>query len=98
MVDTGAAISVLSSGVWNKLHNDKKSELEQLEGVQLEVANEEVLDTCGITNMKMELDDTVFEWPMVVAPIKDDALLGSDFLHKHEYIVDSKGCLELDGV
>ena len=75
----------------------KKSELEQLEGVQLEVANEEVLDTYGIAEMRMELDDTVFEWPMVVAPIKDDTLVGSDFLHKYEYSLDSNGCLELVG-
>ena len=53
------------------------------------MANEGILDTYSIIVMKIKVNEAVFKWPMIVASIKDDALLGTDFLLAHKYVLDS---------
>ena len=80
VVDMAAFISVISSRVWDMLGDRKpRPELENFDEVQLEVANEGIMDTCSITEMKIKVDEAVFKWSMTVVSINNDFALGQNF-------------------
>lgn len=98
VVDTGAAVTIMASHVYNAIPSSMRPELKQPdEHLKLEVANDSLLDIQGSAKFLFTIGKSTFEWDMYVAPIREDGLIGLDFLYSHNYVLSAEKGLKLDG-
>ena len=98
LVDTGAVVTVLSSGVYQAMPEASRPSLRQpTEPLKLEVANDELLEIDGVMDAKFDIDGQDFEHKMYVAPIAEEGLLGMDFLCANDYELGARYGLKLNG-
>ena len=97
VVDTGAEVTISSERVYNSLPDKCKLPLEQAETKLVVAEADKSMRTEGVVNPKFIIGDKEVEWPMYVAPIQDDILLGCDFLDMKDITVSTKRGLEMDG-
>ncbi len=63
VLDTGAAVTVVSSNVYNKLPPDVRPELEKVNpSLKLEVANDELLPVLGTVTLDFKIKKDYFQW------------------------------------
>ena len=98
IVDTGAAVTVISSNVYNNLPSDIRPPLDETSSaLKLEVANEGLLSVLGTTTLEFKIKKETFRWTVFIAPIRDDGLLGLDFLQEHNFVLSAENGLRLNG-
>ena len=88
IVDTGAAVTVVSDRVCESIPNLKGPKLRDPDVKYLIVAGDGRMHTKEVATFTFQADGHVFEWDMYVGPIKEDGLLGLDFLHAHDYALN----------
>ena len=88
LVDTGATLSLISSKVWATI---KGSESIERFDKGIISASGNLLDTKGKTKVCFEINDVRCVLDVVVAEMDVDAILGVDFMLKHDVIVDIDG-------
>ena len=99
VVDTGASVTVLSDKVFNAIPATYKPQLREVE-LSLRVAEEnKKMTTMGMADVEMTIGDQCFTWPVYIAPIGDDMLLGCDVIDEKDITVNtrSKGAIEIGG-
>ncbi len=97
VLDTGAAVTVVSSNIYNKLPQDLRPELRTVNpSLKLEVANDELLPVLGTVTLDFKIEKDYFPWMCFVAPIREDGLLGLDFLQAHSYVLSAENGLKLN--
>ena len=97
VIDTGACATIISTALFNKISDDEKLELRPVDpSVRLEVADDGLLPIDGITTIDIQIGTDIFQWDVFVATIREDGLLGLDFLHNFDYN-PSKNGLKLKG-
>lgn len=97
VLDTGAAVTVVSSNVYNKLPQNMRPELGKVSpSLKLEVANDELLPVLGTVTLDFKIRRDNFQWQCFVAPIREDGLLGLDFLQAHNYVLSAESGLKLN--
>ncbi|CAG2185545.1 unnamed protein product [Mytilus edulis] len=80
VIDTGAEVTVLSEKLYNQIPESKRPKLRRA-ARNLEVAEAgKNLTTEGITEVKVNLRSETFKWPVYVAPIEENMLLGCDLI------------------
>ena len=90
IVDTGAEVTVLSERLYNLFPKDKRPKLtEAKRGLVVAEAGKE-MTTCGTIDANFKLGDFEFTWPVYVAPIRDDMLLGCDIIDEMDITVNTK--------
>lgn len=98
MIDTGAAVTLMSVGFYYSIPSEKRPELKKLDtNLKLEVANDGLVTVEGTATFEFKLRNTTFEWEMYVTPIREDGLLGLDFLYNHKYVCGVDQGLRLNG-
>ena len=98
VIDTGAAITILSSRIYNKIPVSQRPLLERPGDLpRLEVADKGLLEVEGRATFAFKLEGEWFHWNMLVADIADDGLLGLDFLHANNYVLGAEVGLSLNG-
>ena len=90
IVDTGAEVTVLSERLYNMIPEDKRPKLKEAKrGLVVAEAGRE-MGTCGVMDANFKLGDFEFTWPVYVAPIRDDILLGCDIIDEMDITVNTK--------
>ncbi|VDI65418.1 Hypothetical predicted protein [Mytilus galloprovincialis] len=80
VIDTGAEVTVLSEKLYDQIPESKRPKLRRA-ARNLEVAEAgKNLTTEGITEVKVNLRSETFKWPVYVAPIEENMLLGCDLI------------------
>ncbi|XP_071177580.1 uncharacterized protein [Mytilus edulis] len=80
VIDTGAEVTVLSEKLYDQIPESKRPKLRRA-ARKLEVAEAgKNLTTEGITEVKVNLRSETFKWPVHVAPIEENMLLGCDLI------------------
>ena len=98
LVDTGASATVLNSGVYQKMNQRTRPELQKTPvPMEMEAADGKVFPIEGYVELEFQAGGETFMWKMFVAPIADEGLLGLDFLEGHDFVMSSQSGLKLGG-
>jgi hypothetical protein len=97
VVDTGAEVTVLSEEAYQAIPAESRPPLQQAKRGLVVAEAGKRMKTRGIICARLELGSQSFDWPMYVAPIADDLLLGCDVLYDKDITVNPKKGLEVDG-
>ena len=91
VVDTGASVTVLGEKVFFAIPAAKRPHFRR-EEIGLRVADENTrMSTTGIANVNMTIGGNCFTWPVYVAPIGDEMLLGCDVIDEWDITVNTRG-------
>ena len=96
VVVTGAEVTVLSHRVFEDIPVEKRPVLRETDRCLVVADAGKKMKTQGIVDIDVQIGDQCFVWPMYVAPIGDDLLLGCDMDDK-DIVVSTKRGLELEG-
>ena len=64
--------------------------------VKLEVANDGLLSVLDEMFLEFKILKDIFKWDVFVAPIREDGLLGQDFLQAHNFVIGAEFDLKLN--
>ena len=95
VIDTGAEVTVMSENYFNKLSSKNRPKLRPADRGLVVAEAGRKMTHAGIADVDFEMNGHHYKWPMYIAPIHDDVLLGADFLDCYKATVNfSKGlCL-----
>ncbi|MCG7870380.1 MAG: hypothetical protein JAY74_28925 [Candidatus Thiodiazotropha taylori] len=97
VLDTGSAVTIISSNIYNKIPLEVRPPLRKVSpSVKLEVANDGLLHVLGEVTLDFKIQKDVFKWDVFIAPIREDGLLGLDFLQAHNYVLCANSGLKLN--
>lgn len=95
IVDTGAEVTVLSEQLYNSFPVNLKPRLQKAKrGLIVAEAGRE-MKTCGIIDVDFEIGEYKFSWPVYVAPIRDEILLGCDLIDEMDITVTTKRGIQI---
>ena len=98
LIDTGAEITILSKRIYDEIPAAFRPRLKQPKcKVTLAAANDGIMGIEGVADINMETEGEVFVWQVFVANIKEDGLLGMDFLYANDFVLSADGGLKLKG-
>ena len=97
IVDTGAEATVLNNSIYEQIPEKVRPPLSQAKKklVVAEVGKE--MSVCGMTEIDVEIGGFKFKWPVYVAPIRDDFLLGWDVIYQHKFAIDPEQGFQVKG-
>ena len=90
IVDTGAEVTVLSEKLYKSLPQDKRPALQKAKRGLIVAEAGKKMTTCGTFDAQFKLGEFEFEWPVYVAPIGDDIILGCDIIDEMDITVNTK--------
>ncbi|VDI33787.1 2'-phosphotransferase [Mytilus galloprovincialis] len=90
VIDTGAEVTVLSEKVYRNLAKEHHLELKTATRGLLVAEEGKKMSATGITEIEMSLGSLRFTWPVYVAPLNDDLLLGCDIIDELDITVNTK--------
>ncbi|MCG8048562.1 MAG: retropepsin-like domain-containing protein, partial [Candidatus Thiodiazotropha endolucinida] len=88
VVDTGAEVSVLNQEIYEKLPRDLRPKLEKAKRRLVVAKAGKEMSVCGMISIQLTVEGFSFLWPVYVAPIRDDFLLGWDIIYHHKFAID----------
>ena len=92
VIDMGAEITVMSSNYYEKLPEAVRLPLRPTIRGLVVAETGRKMGSSGVADIEFEMNGNRYKWPMYVAPIRDDVLLGSYFLYSFDATVSfSKG-------
>ena len=94
LVDTGASVTILATKVYESIPLGVRPPLRQ-PSVTL-AAYKGQLPVTGVAQIPMCIGGQGFTWEMYIAPIREEGLLGMDFLCNHRFVL-AREWLELAG-
>ena len=90
-------MTIISSNVYNKIPLNKRPPLKTVPStVKLEVANDGLLSALGEMSLEFKIQKDICRWDVFVAPIREDELLGLDFLQAYNYVLGAEFGLKLN--
>ena len=99
LIDTGAAVTIISQSVYNNIHPDHRPPLiEPSDKTVLKTADESTMNVMGQATFHFDIAGKVFTWDAYIALIHDDALIGFDFLYNFDCVVEARRGLKIDGI
>ena len=97
MIDTGSAVTIISSAVFNEISSYVDYKLCPTDpNFKIEVADKAPLRIEGVVDIHFKVRNTSFHWDMYVAEIQEDGLVVLDFLYEHDYALGAKSGLRLN--
>ena len=96
VIDTGAEVTVLSESLYNALPPDLKPELRKTSRGLVLAESNNVMKTHGFADVQITLGSQQFHWPVYVAPIGDDLLLGCDLIDEKDITLNTKRGLQIN--
>ena len=97
VVDSGSTVTVISTKVHDKISESRKPALKGVHE-RFILADGGSMRVRGRCDASLTLSDIEVDHEVVVADIKAEGLLGSDFMMQHNCVLDfQKGVLEVDG-
>ena len=84
LLDKGAEVTIISERIYPGLPMELRPTLQQ-SLIALEIAEAgKKINVCCIVNVHLRIVDYGFDWPVYVAPIQDDLMLGCDSIHSND--------------
>ena len=99
VVDTGASVTILNAKLYFSIPPADRPSFRKFE-IGLRVAEENArMTTLGIADMNITIGNNSFTWPVYIAPIGDEMLLGCDVIDEWDITVNtrSKEAIEMNG-
>ncbi|CAG2246096.1 unnamed protein product [Mytilus edulis] len=98
VIDTGAEVTVLSEKVYRNLAKEYHLELKTATRGLLVAEEGKKMSATGITEIEMSLGPLRFTWPVYVAPLNDDLLLGCDIIDEMDITVNTKRGIQIKDI
>ena len=97
LVDSGAAVTIISRKLYDRMPVDSRPNLDPLsEHIQLQAADEGLLTVHGIIQVSVNIEEDQFTWNAYVVDVYDDGLLGFDFLHHFDCVLEARHGLRIN--
>ena len=97
VIDTGTCLSILSNELFYIIHPERRHELRPVPvSFKLEVADDNLLHVKGVTHLEFMFKNDIFSWDFCLAPIREDGLIGLNFLQANDYAMGAKSGLRLN--
>ena len=97
VIDTGAEVTVISTQLYNSIPFHERPLLRRSpRNLRMADFNQNMI-TSGVIVANLKLGNTTIEWPVYVASIKDQILLGCDIFDALDLTLTSKGGLKVKG-
>ena len=96
-VDTGAAVTIISTKLFGRIPSNVRPQLTQCEGVNLIGADGKGIAVDGKANVEISIGKQTFQWEVYVAQIQDDGLLGYDFLYYYDCAFEARRGVRIKG-
>ena len=97
VIDTGAEVTVLSRGVFNKIPEGKRPDIYPAKRNLVVAEAGKKMQTLGMADVSLEIGPLQFIWSVYIAPIGDEILLGCDIIDEKEITINTKKGLEIQG-
>ena len=94
LIDTGACVTIISPTIFNRIPQSRRPKLTKDE-VNMVAANGNQIKCWGKGVFKLQWDKTEANHTVWVADIKEDGILGFDFLRANKCILDFAECAML---
>ena len=97
VIDTGAVVTVISTQLYNSIPFHERPLLRRSpKNLKMADFNQNMV-TSGVIVTNLKLGNTTIEWPVYVASIKDQILLGCDIFDALDLTLTCKGGLKVKG-
>ncbi len=96
-VDSGAAVTILSTRLFNRISSKFRPPLNQCTNSRLQAADGKCMAVDGTAEFKLKIGKQTFSWEVYVAPIQDEGLLGFDFLHYYDCAFEARRGIRING-
>ena len=97
VVDTGAEVTIISERIYHDVPTELRPALQQ-SPIALEIAEAgRKMNVSGVVNVRLRIADYDFDWPVYIAPIRDDVLLGCDFIHANDIVIRTRYGIQVEG-
>ena len=97
VVDTGSPVTLISSTVFDKIASHSELNLRPTDpSFKINVADETPLKVEGIVNIPFKVRNTLFHWDMYVVNLRENGLIGFDFLYENDYSPRARTGLRLN--
>ena len=95
IVDTGAEVTVVGAHILNSLPKNKQPPLLPASRRLTSAEVDNKMETCGIVETNITIGNHTFIWPVYIASIKDDMLLGCDIFDTFNMTLNSSYGLKI---
>ena len=97
VIDTGSAVTIISSSAFNEILTYIDLDLCPTDpGFRIVGADTKPINLEGHATVNFRLQNSKFSWDMHVADIREDGIIGLDFLIEHNYTLGAKTGLRLN--
>ena len=97
VVDTGAEATILNINIYEQIPEEVRPPLSQAKKKLVVAEAGKEMSVCGMTEIDVEIGGFKFKWPVYVAPICDDFLLGWDMIYQHKFAIDPEQGFQVKG-
>jgi len=97
VIDTGAEVTVLNEKLYYKIPDGVRPELKTATRNLVVAEAGKHMTTKGVADVELRLGNETFVWPVYIAPIGDNLLLGCDIIDEKDITINSKKGLQLNG-
>ncbi len=87
VIDTGAEVTVISKRVFDNLPVGNRPTVERADHGLVVAEKDKKMGSHGMAKVTFSIGDKLYTWPMYIADIYDDLLLGADFLDYNDVMV-----------
>ena len=88
VVDTGAEATVLNNSIYEQIPEQVRPPLSQAKKKLVVAEAGKEMSVYGMTEIDIDIGGFKFKWPVYVAPIREDLLLGWDIIFHHKFAID----------
>ena len=97
VIDTGSAVTIISSSAFNEILTYIDLDLCPTDpGFRIVGADTKPINLEGHATVNFRRQNSKFSWDMHVADIREDGIIGLDFLIEHNYTLGAKTGLRLN--
>ena len=97
VVDSGAEVTVMSRDLFYSLPKEQRPDMNQANKGLIVAEEDHILPTEGVVTVPLTIGDLKFEWPVYVAAILDEVLLGCDLLDAKDITLNTRKGLFING-
>ena len=90
VVDTGAEVTVMSEATYFCIPEERCHCLRKAKNKLVVAEAGRKMTTSGVADIKIQINLLKFEWPIYVAPIGDDLLLGCDVIYDKDITINTR--------
>ncbi|CAG2216570.1 unnamed protein product [Mytilus edulis] len=97
VIDTGAEVTVMSQEKFLKIPENRRPQIYKAERNLVVAEAGKKMQTLGMADVSCQIGPLDCIWPVYIAPIGDELLLGCDIIDEHDITINNKRGLEIKG-